>query len=101
MRRLLEGTARAYDALRRRRVLLPAFGVSLGVRLMKYLSWYFLLLAVLRGMPDAPPNLPFGRALVGTIGAELSSALPVSGIAGFGTYETAWALSFGALGFNR
>jgi Tol biopolymer transport system component/uncharacterized membrane protein YbhN (UPF0104 family) len=99
-RHVLERTGQEYADLRRRRILLPAFGVSLGVRLMKYLSWYFLLVAVLRGIPGAP-SVPFGRALVGTIGAELSSTLPVSGIGGFGTYETAWSLSFGALGFTR
>lgn len=99
--RILGDILDEYAALRRRGILLPAFAVSLGVRLMKYASWYCLLLAVLQGLPGAPAVLPFGRALVGTIGAELSSALPIGGIAGFGTYEAAWSLSFGALGFSR
>jgi len=90
-----------YRILLRRRALWPAFALSLGVRLAKYGSWYFLLLAVLSNRPGAPSSLPFPRALVGVLGAELSSALPVGGLAGFGTYEAAWTIGFGAVGFSK
>jgi hypothetical protein len=30
----------------------------------------------------------------------MSATLPIHGIAGFGTYETAWALGFGQLGLS-
>ena len=46
--------ASQYELLLRRRALWPAFGLSVGVRLAKYTSWYLLLLAVVTNRPDAP-----------------------------------------------
>ena len=40
------------------------------------------------------------RIFLGVVGAELAAALPIHGIAGFGTFEAAWALSFSQLGFS-
>jgi uncharacterized protein (TIRG00374 family) len=99
-RKALTEMASQYELLLRRRALWPAFGLSIGVRLAKYTGWYFLLLAVITNHPDAPASVPFPRALIGVLSAEFSSALPLGGLAGFGTYEAAWALGFGAIGFS-
>jgi uncharacterized membrane protein YbhN (UPF0104 family) len=67
---------------------------------LKYLSLFFLLYALLgsRGFLLEPAN--FWKCVLGLTGAELTSALPVKGLAGFGTWESAWALTLGFLGFD-
>ena len=45
-------------------------------------------------------GLGFFRVFLGVVGAELAAALPIHGIAGFGTFEAAWAFSFSQLGFS-
>jgi hypothetical protein len=45
-------------------------------------------------------ELPFWRVFLGVAGAELSATLPLHGIAGIGTYETAWAIGFRELGVS-
>ncbi|MGH7818485.1 MAG: lysylphosphatidylglycerol synthase domain-containing protein, partial [Candidatus Binatia bacterium] len=75
--------------------------VSLGIRLLKFGAYWLLLLAVLRDQGFTAADLPFGRVFLGIAGAELSAALPIHGIAGFGTYETAWMLGFTRLGLSR
>jgi len=37
---------------------------------------------------------------LGLSGAELTSALPIKGLAGFGTWESAWALTFRLMDFD-
>lgn len=76
-------------------------GLSVAIRGIKFAAYWLLLLAVLheRGVESAA--LPFWRVFLGIAGAELSATLPVHGIAGFGTYETAWTLGFTRLGLDR
>lgn len=45
-------------------------------------------------------DLDLGRAVLGTLGAELSSVLPVNGIAGAGTYELAMSAVLLSLGLD-
>lgn len=45
-------------------------------------------------------NLDLGRAVLGTLGAELSSVLPIHGIAGAGTYELAMSAVLLPLGID-
>jgi len=73
--------------------------LSFGVRCFKYLSLFVLLLALMipAGYEAEIFHLP--RVLLGFCSAELAASLPVSGIAGFGAYEGAWALVFQLLGF--
>jgi hypothetical protein len=40
------------------------------------------------------------KTILGITGAELTSVLPVKGIAGFGTWESAWALTFQLMKFQ-
>jgi uncharacterized membrane protein YbhN (UPF0104 family) len=87
------------DASPRRTTALVVF--SLVIRGIKFAAYWSLLLAVLHERGFGPRELPFWRVFLGVTGAELSATLPIHGIAGFGTYETAWTLGFTHLGLDR
>lgn len=68
--------------------------VSLGIRLCKYLSVFILF----SGIVDMGWQWNhFAIFCVGLAGAEMSAMLPVQGIAGFGTWELAFASFFSLL----
>ena len=85
---------------RARRVFAPVLAVSLAVRLCKFGSYYFLVVAIMAAL-GTTGTLQFFNVFLGTVAAELAAALPIHGIAGFGTFEGAWALAFVQLGFTR
>jgi hypothetical protein len=96
--RLLAGSlARA----REERVLLPALLVSLVLRLCKYGGIYCLILSIMTPLGYTTGGLGFFQVFLAAASAEMAAALPVHGLAGFGTYETAWTFSFVQLGFPR
>jgi uncharacterized membrane protein YbhN (UPF0104 family) len=69
-------------------------GLSFVVKLAKYVSLFFLF----AGMTGAGfAWKPFALCSFGVAGAELSSFLPIQGLAGFGTWEAAFALVAGKL----
>lgn len=100
-REKLESTAGAVEAISRRGTLVPVFLLSLAVRVCKYGGIYLLLVSVLASHGVTWREIELPRVFLGTVGAELSATLPIQGIAGLGTYETAWAVSFTQLGFDR
>ena len=73
--------------------------LSFGVRLCKYLALYVLLIGLVIPIGYQFSDYPFSKVFIGLCSAELSSSLPISGIAGFGAYEGAWALVFQILGY--
>jgi len=75
--------------------------LSFVVRLCKIGSYYCLVVAIMLPLGYAVEEIGVFRVLLGVVAAELAAALPIHGIAGFGTYEAAWALSFVQLGFAR
>jgi len=79
---------------------LALLGVSLVIRLLKFGAYWLLLLGVVREHDVTAAELPFWTVFLGIAGAELSATLPVHGIAGFGTYETAWTIGFRQLGLS-
>lgn len=81
--------------------LLPAFALSALLRGCKYGSVYFLMLAVLTPLGYTASRLGFFPVFVAAVSAEIAAALPLHGLGGFGTYETAWTLTFSRLGFPR
>ncbi len=87
--------------IRNRKIDLPLFILSLGIRLVKYLSLYTLLFSLLRSHGFSLENLSFFKTILGITGAEMSSALPIKGIGGFGTWESAWALTLMLMGFEK
>lgn len=84
-----------------RTILLPAFGLSLVLRLCKYGGIYSLALAVALPLGYGAGGFGFFNVVLAAVSAEVAAALPVHGLAGFGSYETAWTLSFTYLGFPR
>jgi len=88
------------DHIKTRGIYWPIFGLSLGIRLMKYGALYFLLAALLRSHGFWLKNISFWKTILGITGAEMTSVLPIKGIGGFGTWESAWALTFKLLGFD-
>jgi uncharacterized protein (TIRG00374 family) len=74
--------------------------LSLSVRIFKYLGLYLFLLALLVPQGFSSQELPFSKMFIGMSLAELSSSLPISGIAGLGAYQGAWIAAFSFLGFS-
>ena len=74
--------------------------VSLVIRLIKFTAYWVLLLGVVHEHDVGAAALPFWTVFLGIAGAELSATLPIHGIAGFGTYETAWTIGFRQLGLS-
>jgi uncharacterized membrane protein YbhN (UPF0104 family) len=74
---------------------------SFFIRLAKYVSVFFLLYGLLRSQGYRPGELNLWKTILGLTGAEFTAALPIKGIAGFGTWETAWTYTFRLLGFPR
>ena len=73
--------------------------LSLGVRLCKYGALYVFLFALLAPMGYSWADLEIPKVFIGLCASEIAASLPISGIAGFGAYEGAWALVFRLLGF--
>ncbi len=96
----LNGMMDALRDIRGRKMSGRIFLVSLLIRLGKYLSLYALLFALLRSQGLGLNDLSFAKTILGITGAEMTSALPIKGLADFGTWESAWALSFRLMGFD-
>jgi uncharacterized membrane protein YbhN (UPF0104 family) len=90
----LAGAAAEVRRLDGRRVLLPALGVSLALRLAKYGAYYCLLQALLVGQGNPWWSLDFLRVFLSVAGGELAASLPIPTIASLGPYEVASAQGF-------
>jgi glycosyltransferase 2 family protein len=95
-----ELTIQSLDSIRRRGKAVPIFVLSLLIRLAKYISVFALFFALLRSHGFSLHDLSFWTFILGLSGAELTSALPIKGLAGFGTWESAWALTFKLMDFD-
>ena len=103
LRGLAERAARVGDEVRASgggAAALRLLAVSVLIRLIKFGAYWVLLLGVVREHDVTAAQLPFWTVFLGIAGAELSATLPIHGLAGFGTYETAWALGFERLGLS-
>lgn len=94
-------TIAGLDRIEKRKVLRPLFALSLLIRLGKYGSLYLLLLSLLHSLSFSLHNLSFWKTILGITGGELTGALPVKGLAGFGTWESGWALTFQLMNFDQ
>ena len=90
----LSGAAAEVERLEGRRVLVPALGLSLLLRLAKYGAYYCLLQALLVGQGQPWGSLNFVRVFLAIAGAEMVASLPLPTIASLGPYEAAGALGF-------
>ena len=96
----LQMTVESVADIRKRKIYVPLFLLSLLIRLGKYVSLYFLLFALLRSHGFLIKDLSFWKTILGITGAEMTSALPVKGLADFGTWESAWAVAFRLMNFE-
>ena len=96
----LEETAREVSRSGGRTTMSALLALSVAIRLLKFGAYWALLLGVVREHDLGAGDLPFWTVFLGITGAELSATLPIHGVAGFGTYETAWALGFERLGLS-
>ena len=98
--RKFELTIDSLDSARRSQKTVPVFVLSFLIRLAKYASIFALFFALLRSHGFDLHDLSFWTLILGLSGAELTSALPIKGLAGFGTWESAWALTFRLMDFD-
>jgi uncharacterized membrane protein YbhN (UPF0104 family) len=94
-------TIEALNDIKNRKIQWPLYMLSLLIRAAKYGSLYFLLLSLLQNHGFSLTNLSFWKTILGITGAEMTGALPIKGIAGFGTWESGWALTFQLLDFEQ
>lgn len=97
----IRATIESLALIQGKRLTVPVFVLSLGIRAAKYVSLYFLLFALLRSLGFGMAGLSFWKLILGITGAEITSVLPVKGLAGFGTWESAWAFTMGMMGFEQ
>jgi uncharacterized membrane protein YbhN (UPF0104 family) len=97
---LAERTANALREAYSRHIIVPVLLLSMVIRLCKFGGYCFLVLAIMAPLGYTVGETGIFRIFLGVVGAELAAALPIHGIAGFGTFEAAWALSFSQLGFS-
>lgn len=95
-----QATINSLSQIQKRKIYLPISLLSFVLRLSKYVAVYFLLFSLLRSHGFSLQSLSIWKLILGITGAELTSLLPVKGIAGFGTWESAWALTFKLMNFE-
>lgn len=77
---------------KKRKVYFFVFFLSLLIRFFKYFSLYFLAYSFFSAYSITLKDLSFAHIVLGVTGAEITSFLPIKGIAGLGTWEMAWAV---------
>lgn len=87
------------EVIQRRRIYWKVYLLSIATRVLKFTSYYFLIHATMKPMGYGFDDLSFWVIFLATVAAEISAVLPTHALAGFGTYEGAFALAFVALGF--
>lgn len=86
--------------LKQRQIYLKTFFLTFGIRTFKYLSVYFVLFSLLKAQGFSLSELSFYFVVIALACSELTSFLPVQGLAGFGTWEAAWAGAFVWMGIG-
>jgi len=93
-------TNKNIELIQKRKIYWKVYLASVGTRVVKFTSFYFLIHATLKPMGYDFSDLPFWVIFLATVTAEISAVLPTHAIAGFGTYEASFAAAFVALGFS-
>lgn len=87
------------DEIKKRKIYGKVYFYSVICRVLKFVAYYMVIHAVLKPMGYGFSSLNFWVIFLATVVAEISAVLPTHALAGFGTYEGAFALAFVALGF--
>lgn len=93
-------TIKSLGKIQERRIYWPLFLLSLAMRFAKYASLHVLLFSLLRSHGFGLRDLSLWKTILGITGAEFTSVLPIKGLGGFGTWESAWALTFKLMNFD-
>ncbi len=96
----VDQTIAALEKIKNRKIYTPLIGISILLRTAKYGALYCLLFSLLRSHGFNLRSLSLPKTILGITGAEFTSVLPVKGLAGFGTWESAWALAFKLMDFD-
>lgn len=89
------------DIIKQKKVYGKVFFYSVICRVFKFLAYYMAIHAILKPIGYSFNDLSFWVIFLATVVAEISAVLPTHALAGFGTYEGAFALAFVALGFSK
>lgn len=84
-----------------RKIYWKVYLSSIATRVLKFTSYYLIIHAILYPMGYNFSDLNYWVILLATVAAEISAVLPTHALAGFGTYEGAFALAFIILGFSQ
>jgi len=84
-----------------RKVYPQVFGLTVIIRILKFVVYYILLLSIVMSMGYGVTEISFWKSFLGTASAELSATLPTHSLAGIGTYETSWTIAFILLGYPK
>jgi len=84
-----------------RKVYPQIFGLTVIIRILKFVVYYILLLSIVMSMGYGVTEISFWKSFLGTASAELSATLPTHSLAGIGTYEASWTVAFILLGFPK
>lgn len=96
----IKSSIKSLDQIKNRNIYWPLFLLSFFIRLAKYGSLYLLLFSLLHSHGISLNIMNFFKTVLGITGAEMSSALPIKGIGGFGTWESAWVLTSKLMNFE-
>jgi len=87
--------------IRKRGVYWKIYLSSIATRVLKFTSYYLIIYALLQPVGYDFKDLPYWVVFLATVAAEISAVLPTHALAGYGTYEGAFALAFILLGFSE
>jgi uncharacterized membrane protein YbhN (UPF0104 family) len=89
------------EIIQKRKIYWKVYLSALVIRVLKFTSYYFIIHAILKPEGFGFKDISFWVIFLGTVVAEISAVLPTHALAGFGTYEGAFALAFVILGFSK
>jgi len=88
------------EIIQERRIYWKVSLSSIVIRILKFVSYYILIYAILRPEGYTFKDLNFWIIFLAVEAAEISAVLPTHALAGFGTYEGAFLLILGIFGFT-
>ena len=88
------------EIIQKRRIYWKVSLSSIVIRILKFVSYYILIYAILRPEGYTFKDLNFWIIFLAVEAAEISAVLPTHALAGFGTYEGAFLLILGIFGFT-
>ena len=87
------------EEIKQRKIYGRVYFYSIVCRVLKFGAYYMVIHAMMQPKGYGFLSLNFWIIFLATVVAEISAVLPTHALAGFGTYEGAFALAFVALGF--